>query len=92
MEGNMWHKGFLLNPDLLEYKVPTAKDMPEIESVIITTNDPEGPFGAKEGGLTIRMNAYSAIASAFYNATGKLFNELPLTPDKVLELIEEVKG
>lgn len=91
MEGNIWHQGFLLNPDLLEYKVPTAKDMPEIETVIVSSIDPEGPFGAKEGGLTIRMNAYSAIAAAFYNATGKLFDELPLTPDKVLELLEEVK-
>ncbi|MCS7280502.1 MAG: molybdopterin-dependent oxidoreductase [Desulfobacterota bacterium] len=89
MEGNMWHHGFLLNPDLLEYKIPTAKDMPEIESLIVTTIDPEGPFGAKEGGLTIRMSAHSAVASAFYNATGKLFIELPLTPDKVLEIIEE---
>ena len=69
--------------------MPTAKDMPEIETILISTVDPEGPFGAKEGGLTIRMNAYSAIASAIYNATGKLFKELPLTPDKVLELIEE---
>ncbi|MCX7857529.1 MAG: xanthine dehydrogenase family protein molybdopterin-binding subunit [Deltaproteobacteria bacterium] len=92
MEGNIWHNGFLMNPDLLEYKIPTAKDMPDIETVLVTTMDPEGPFGAKEGGLTIRMSAYSAIASAFYNATGRLFKELPLTPDKVLELLQTEEG
>lgn len=92
MEENLWDKGFLLNPDLLEYKVPLACDMPEIETIIISSVDPEGPFGAKEGGLTVRMNAYSAVASAVANATGALFSELPLTPDRVLAALEGKKG
>jgi len=92
MEENLWNKGFLLNPDLLEYKVPLACDMPEIETIIVSSLDPEGPFGAKEGGLTIRMNAYSAIACAVANATGTLFSELPLTPDRVLNILERKKG
>jgi len=92
MEGNLWNQGFLLNPDLLEYKVPLACDMPEIDTIIVSSMDPEGPFGAKEGGLTIRMNAYSAIACALTNATGKLFSELPLTPDRVLTILERKKG
>lgn len=91
-EGNVWYRGFLLNPDLLEYKVPLACDMPEIDTIIVSSHDPKGPFGAKEGGLTVRMNAYSAIACAFTNATGILFEELPLTPDKVLNLLEKNKG
>jgi len=92
MEGNLWDHGFLLNPDLLEYKVPLACDMPEIDTIIISSMDPEGPFGAKEGGLTIRMNAYSAIACAVTNATDALFTELPLTPDRVLTILERKKG
>jgi CO/xanthine dehydrogenase Mo-binding subunit len=91
-EGNLWHGGFLLNPDLLEYKVPLAGDMPEIETIIVSSRHPEGPFGAKEGGLTVRMNAYSAVACAVANATGALFTELPLTPDRVLQLLERKKG
>jgi CO/xanthine dehydrogenase Mo-binding subunit len=91
-EGNVWDNGFLLNPDLLEYKVPLACDMPEIETLIVESHDPDGPFGAKEGGLTVRMNAYSAVACAVTNATGKLFSELPLTPDKVLVLLDDNKG
>ena len=92
MEENLWNGGFLLNPDLLEYKVPLACDMPDIETIIVSSMDPEGPFGAKEGGLTIRMNAYSAIACAVANATGTVFTELPLTPDRVLNILERKKG
>ena len=92
MEENRWDGGLLLNPDLLEYKVPLACDMPEIETVIVRSYDPEGPFGAKEGGLTIRMNAHSAVACAVCNALGVPVKELPLTPDRVLKVIEEVKG
>ncbi len=94
-EGNLWDRGYLLNPDLLEYKVPLACDMPDINTIIISSRDPAGPFGAKEGGLTVRMNAYSAVACAVTNATGTLFQELPLTPDRVLNMLErkrEVKG
>jgi len=91
-EGNLWDEGFLLNPDLLEYKVPLACDMPDIETIIVESNDPEGPFGAKEGGLTVRMNAYSAVACAVSNALGVQFSELPLTPDRVLEMIEKKGG
>jgi CO/xanthine dehydrogenase Mo-binding subunit len=40
----------------------------------------------------VRMNAYSAVACALTNATGELFTELPLTPDKVLTILERKKG
>ena len=90
-EGNQWDGGHLLNPDLLEYKVPLACDMPEMDTIIVESEDPMGPFGAKEGGIAIRMNAYSAIACAVSHATGTLFKEFPLTPDKVLEMVETGK-
>jgi CO/xanthine dehydrogenase Mo-binding subunit len=92
IEGNLWDEGFLLNPDLLEYKVPLACDMPEIDTIIVESGDPEGPFGAKEGGLTVRMNAYSAVACAVGDAIGVQFSELPLTPDRVLAMIEKKGG
>ncbi len=91
MEETRWSEGHLLNPDLLEYKMPLACDMPEIESIIVRSEDPEGPFGAKEGGLTTRMNAHSAIACAVHTALGVPLNELPLTPDRVLKAIDAAK-
>jgi CO/xanthine dehydrogenase Mo-binding subunit len=90
-EETRWTEGRLLNPDLLEYKMPLACDMPEIETVIVRSNDPEGPFGAKEGGLTTRMNAYSAVVCAAHNALGVPLNEFPLTPDRVLKALDAAK-
>ncbi|MEJ2586018.1 MAG: xanthine dehydrogenase family protein molybdopterin-binding subunit [Deltaproteobacteria bacterium] len=90
-EETRWTEGRLLNPDLLEYKVPLACDMPEIQTVIVCSNDPEGPFGAKEGGLTTRMNAYSAVACAAHRALGVPLYEFPLTPDRVLRALDAVK-
>jgi CO/xanthine dehydrogenase Mo-binding subunit len=69
-----------------------ACDMPEIETIIVSSRDPAGPFGAKEGCLTVRMNAYSAVACAVSNATDTLFEELPLTPDRVLSMVERKGG
>jgi 4-hydroxybenzoyl-CoA reductase subunit alpha len=92
LEKNLWHKGFLLNPDLLEYKVPLACDIPEMEPIIVNSYDPEGPFGAKEGGLTIRMSAYSAVGTALYQALGIPITELPFTPDVVWKALRKAKG
>ena len=91
-EGNRWSEGWLLNPDLLEYKVPLACDMPEIETIIVRSYDPEGPFGAKEGGLTTRMNAYSAVVCAAHNALGIPLKEFPLTPDRIFRALKAAKG
>jgi CO/xanthine dehydrogenase Mo-binding subunit len=91
MEETRWSDGHLLNPDLLEYKVPLACDMPHIETVIVCSNDPEGPFGAKEGGLTARMNSYSAVTCAVQSALGVPLTHLPLTPDRLLKAIDAGK-
>ncbi|OPX99015.1 MAG: 4-hydroxybenzoyl-CoA reductase subunit alpha [Syntrophorhabdus sp. PtaB.Bin006] len=90
-EENLWDGGFLLNPDLLEYKVPLACNIPEIETIIVESGDPEGPFGAKEGGLSVRMNSHSAVACAVSNALRIQFSELPLTPDRVMKMIDRKK-
>ena len=42
--------GGLLNPNLLDYKIPTVHEMLEVVPIIVESNDPEGPFGAKEAG------------------------------------------
>ena len=89
MEQMEWSGGDMLNANLLDYKVPLAADMPEMDIELITTNDPEGPFGAKEGGLSVSMNVYKAICSAFYDATGVWMKEMPFTPERVLAALSE---
>ena len=79
--------GMVRNPNLLEYKIPTATDIPKIISIIVDSYEPRGPFGAKEVGETARAAVMAAIANAICNAIGKRIFTLPLTPDRILQAI-----
>ncbi len=79
--------GLVVNPQFLDYALPTALDVPEITSVEIETDDPEGPFGAKESGEGTQLAPAPAIVNAIYDAIGIRFNSLPVTPAKVLEAL-----
>ena len=85
----LWDKGQNLNANNLDYWLPTALDVPEIEPIIVSSNDPLGPFGAKEGSLTIRVSMQGAIACAIHDATGIWPAEAPITPEKVLQALQE---
>lgn len=76
-------KGRILNPNLTEYNIPTALDMPNVKSIIVESNEPNGPFGAKEVGEGAILPTIPAILNAVYDATGVLIQELPLTPERV---------
>ena len=82
-------RGRILNPNFSEYKIPTALDMPKVTSVIVESHEPNGPFGAKEVGEGAIMPTIPAILNAVYDATGVRFQELPLTPERVLRAIRE---
>ncbi len=88
-EGHTWDGGFTLNPTMLEYKVPLACDMPKINTIIVESVDPDGPYGAKEAGMSIAMSAAQAYAAAVCNAIGVYLDDYPITPDKILEAIEK---
>jgi 4-hydroxybenzoyl-CoA reductase alpha subunit len=92
LEEHRWDGGQMLNANMLEYKVPLSVDMPQIKPIIVETVDPEGPFGAKEAGLWGSMNMFQAIGNAVYDAVGVWIKEFPITPDKVLEALEEKDG
>jgi len=76
-------EGQYLNPSRLEYKMPRAYEMPEIEYFIIETIDPYGPFGAKEVGEGPIVVAGGAIAAAVSDALGGFLPEIPMTSYKV---------
>jgi 4-hydroxybenzoyl-CoA reductase subunit alpha len=86
--------GQTLNPSFLEYRIPTAIQIPDIGIDHIITEDPEGPFGAKEAGEGSLDPTTAAIANAIYHATGVRIKELPITPEKILRGLEgrEKKG
>ncbi len=78
-------KGKTLTTTFLDYKIPTALDMPPGESVCIETYEPEGPMGAKEAGEGLASPTAPAIAEAVYHATGYRCKDLPITPEKILK-------
>jgi len=71
--------------NFLDYRFPTTADSPDIEVFLVESMDPNGPFGAKEGSEGPLASMVAAVAIAVQNATGVDFNELPLTPDRVLD-------
>ncbi len=84
--------GFCLNPNLVDYKLFTIKDVPEIQSVIVEPIDPVGPFGAKGVGEPPYSVPAPAIANALYNAIGVRFNRIPITPRLVLDGLKAGKA
>ena len=85
MEGYRYDgDGKLLNPNLLDYPIPTALDMPEIRTVIVEDPSPEGPYGAKGVGEPPIIPGAAAIANAIHDAVGVRVTELPTTPERVL--------
>ncbi|NLD37857.1 MAG: molybdopterin-dependent oxidoreductase [Desulfatiglans sp.] len=78
-------KGKTLNTTFLDYKMPSALDMPVSESICIETYEPEGPYGAKEAGEGLVGPTAPAIADAVYNAVGYRCMDMPITPEKVLK-------
>jgi 4-hydroxybenzoyl-CoA reductase subunit alpha len=81
-------KGQVMNPSFLDYGFPTFMEMPEIEAIEVETDDPIGPFGAKEAGEGTQLSPAPAIVNAVYDAIGVDFMELPITPEKILVALE----
>jgi 4-hydroxybenzoyl-CoA reductase subunit alpha len=85
-----YYNGLLVNSNLINYKIPTTLDTPDIHVNIIETNDPEGPFGAKECGEGALHPAIPAITNAIYDAVGIRITSLPIKPEDVLNKIKEL--
>jgi CO/xanthine dehydrogenase Mo-binding subunit len=85
--------GKVLNPSFRDYKMPTAVNIPKNhKNIMVETNDPEGPFGAKEVGEGASVAIFPALANAIYDAIGVRIKELPISAEKVLEAIKERRG
>jgi hypothetical protein len=81
--------GHLRNANLLEYKIPTVHEMPKVTPIIVESNDPEGPFGAKEAGEGPLLPILPAVVNAIFDASGIRVDELPVTPDRLFRCIEK---
>lgn len=90
MEEQAFRGGLHRGPSMLDYKIPTIHEMPEVTSILVETIDPEGPFGAKEAGQGPLLPVVPAVANAIHDALGIRMDEVPITPDKVVRVLREV--
>jgi 4-hydroxybenzoyl-CoA reductase subunit alpha len=75
-------------PSLLDYRIPTSLDTPAMESLIIESLDPEGPYGAKEAGEGPLHPSIPAIANAIYDAVGLRLDAMPFSPPNVWRALQ----
>jgi CO/xanthine dehydrogenase Mo-binding subunit len=92
-EEMVWEDGRLVNPSLMDYKIPGATDVPLAHtSIIVEEPEPTGPFGAKGVGEPSLVGVAPAIANAIKAAIGQRLTHLPMTAERVLDAIEEAEG
>jgi CO/xanthine dehydrogenase Mo-binding subunit len=89
-EEMVWDTGRLANPSLMDYKIAGTMDAPpKINTILIEEPDEFGPFGAKGIGEPPIVGIAPAIANALTHATGIQLKQLPMTPERVLNALQE---
>ena len=89
MENYIFEKGVMQNTTLLDYRMPTATDVPMIEVLIVEVGSSRGVYGLRHVGEPPMIPVLAAVANAVHSATGVRFKELPLTPEVVLKGIKQ---
>lgn len=84
LEEQTYERGRMRTPSLLEYRIPTVHDTPEIHAILVESHDAGGPFGAKEVGEGPQLSTVPAIGNALHDATGLWLTSPPYTPEKIL--------
>lgn len=88
-EGFIMENGRTYNSTFLDYKMPRSTDAPRIKVIDIITDDPDGPFGAKEASEGSHVSAPPSVVDALHAATGIWFKELPVTPEKIVKALKD---
>ena len=85
-------EGRMMNPTFLDYRMPTALDLPMIDTVIVEVANPGHPFGVRGVGEVPIAPCMAAIGNAIHQATGLRFHELPMSPGRVLGALHAKNG
>ena len=89
----VYDNGQLINPNLVDYVLPSLADMPPvIDPIAIEIPHRNGPFGAKGIGESALIPVAPAIANAIYDAVGARIRDLPIKPEKVYFALEQIKA
>ena len=84
--------GICVNPNMVDFKIPSILDVPVVEPIIVESEDPYGPFGAKGVGEPPYGVPAPAIANAIYNAVGVRFDEIPINIQSILDRLGKDRG
>jgi 4-hydroxybenzoyl-CoA reductase subunit alpha len=88
-EETQYHEGLPLRANFIDYRIPTSVESPPIAVTLVESIDPLGPFGAKEASEGGLHSVPPALAAAVHDATGLRLHALPITPDRVLEALQQ---
>jgi xanthine dehydrogenase molybdenum-binding subunit len=81
--------GRIYNNNLLDYKVPTIMDIPDLGAAFVETYEPSHPYGAKSVGEAPVISTAPAIRNGILDATGVAINELPMTPKTIFKYFKK---
>jgi CO/xanthine dehydrogenase Mo-binding subunit len=84
----VYRDGRVLNPNLTDYKMPTALDVPRITSILVARPSAVGPYGAKGVGEPPNIEPPAAVANAIASAIGVRMTSLPITAEKIVRALE----
>ncbi|MGE5548549.1 MAG: 4-hydroxybenzoyl-CoA reductase subunit alpha [Solirubrobacterales bacterium] len=87
-EETRYDDGRMFHGNILDYRMPTMAESPDIEVFIVESMDPNGPFGAKEASEGMLAGFLPAVMDAVRDAVGIVPDTLPLTPDRVVDLLD----
>jgi len=87
-EEMLYEEGRLVTPTFSEYLMPTAMDMPRVESILLESRSGIGPFGAKGIGEPAMTPVAPAIANAIADAIGVRIFEMPITPERIVSALK----
>jgi len=91
IEQTQFHEGLPLHANFVDYSFPTILDSPDIHVHIVESLDPNGPFGAKEASEGGLAGFLPALAEAVSEAAGVEINDMPLTPDRIVDALTKAR-
>ncbi|MCJ7654604.1 MAG: molybdopterin-dependent oxidoreductase, partial [Dehalococcoidia bacterium] len=86
-ENYIFHEGVMQNATLLDYRMPTAADVPFVDTLLVEVSFDASPFGIRGVGEPPIVPSLATIANAIHSATGVRLKELPMTPEAILNSI-----
>ncbi|MBI5446111.1 MAG: xanthine dehydrogenase family protein molybdopterin-binding subunit [Deltaproteobacteria bacterium] len=92
VEETVFDQGRVVNPTLVDYKIPSSMEVPPITPIIVEAADETGPFEAKGVGEPVLAGVAPAVANAIFDAVGVRITELPITPERVREALRKRGG